>query len=49
MPIAIIRGLKYEKSEQGVKEFLFDLRIIRYGLVSSILETIKFRILEKIL
>jgi len=49
VPIAIIRGLKYEKSEQGVKEFLFDLRIIRYGLVSSILETIKFRILEKIL
>jgi len=48
IPIAIIRGLKYKESNEGIKDISYiglDKRIVRLGALLTLLETIKFKFL----
>jgi F420-0:gamma-glutamyl ligase len=47
-PIVIVRGLKYEKSEKGIKDILYPRKIARRALIKILFENIKFKILSTI-
>ena len=47
--IAIIRGLRYEKSEEGVKDVIYLREAVRKALGMIIWESIKFNVVSKIL
>ncbi|NHV97040.1 MAG: F420-dependent oxidoreductase [Thaumarchaeota archaeon] len=48
-PIAIIRGLRYEKGEEGVKGVIYPREAARKALRTIIWENIKFKIFSKLL
>jgi coenzyme F420-0:L-glutamate ligase/coenzyme F420-1:gamma-L-glutamate ligase len=48
-PIAIIRGLKYEKSEEGIRDVIYPREVFKKALRTIIWENIKFKIISKIL
>lgn len=46
IPVAIVRGLDYDKREVSIKDILIPSRIIRKTLIKTILTTVKCRILK---
>ncbi|MEM3891679.1 MAG: coenzyme F420-0:L-glutamate ligase [Nitrososphaerales archaeon] len=48
-PIAIIRGLEYEKSELGIKDVLYPRKMFREALKMLLWENIKFKFTYKLL
>jgi len=48
-PIAILRGLKFERSGRGVKDAAFSSEVVKMAFRMSLLETIKFKIISKLL
>jgi len=49
IPIVIIRGLKYEKSEKGIKDVTYSWKALREGLRLTIWESIRFKLLSMLL
>jgi len=47
-PIAIIRGLKYEKSEEGVIDVIYPREIFEKALRMLTWENIKFKLISKL-
>ncbi|MEM1661186.1 MAG: coenzyme F420-0:L-glutamate ligase [Candidatus Bathyarchaeia archaeon] len=48
IPVAIIRGLKYEKSEKGIKSVTYPRKAIREALKMLTKENFKFKLLSKL-
>lgn len=48
-PVVILRGLKYEKSEKGVGDVTYSSELLREALRMSAWETIKFKLISKLL
>lgn len=48
MPVAIIRGLRYEKSERGIKDIAYSRKVFREALKAVIWESIKFKMVSKL-
>lgn len=49
MPVVIIRGFKYEKSEKGIAEVVYPEKVLRKTLLLLAWENIKFKIISKLL
>jgi F420-0:gamma-glutamyl ligase len=47
--VVIVRGLKYEKSEKGIKDVLYPRKIARRALLRVLFENVKFKIISTIL
>ncbi|MEM1565547.1 MAG: coenzyme F420-0:L-glutamate ligase [Candidatus Bathyarchaeia archaeon] len=47
-PVAIIRGLRYEKSEKGVKDIVYSRKVLREALKAVIWESVKFKLVSKL-
>jgi len=48
-PVAIIRGLRYEKSEGGVKDIVYSRKMFREAFKAVVWESVKFKLLSKLL
>lgn len=48
VPIAIIRGLKYERSEKGISDVIYPKKILGRALRELIWENIKFRLISRV-
>jgi coenzyme F420-0:L-glutamate ligase/coenzyme F420-1:gamma-L-glutamate ligase len=49
VPVVIIRGLRYEKSEKGVKDFAYPEKAFSEALRMALLDNIKFKVVSKFL
>ncbi|MHA1506549.1 MAG: coenzyme F420-0:L-glutamate ligase [Candidatus Asgardarchaeia archaeon] len=49
IPIAIVRGFNYERSEKGTGDTTFPEGLIRRAFISVLWETLKFKIISKVL
>ncbi len=45
VPVVVVRGLKYERSEKGVRDVLYPVNILRKAIKLMIWEYVKFKIL----
>ncbi|MEM3873115.1 MAG: coenzyme F420-0:L-glutamate ligase, partial [Nitrososphaeria archaeon] len=48
IPVVIVRGLKYERSERGVKDVTYPRKALREALKMLTWENIKFKLLSKL-
>ncbi|MEM0095157.1 MAG: coenzyme F420-0:L-glutamate ligase [Candidatus Bathyarchaeia archaeon] len=47
-PVAIIRGLRYEKSEKGIKDITYSREVFRETLKAAVWEGVKFKLVSKL-
>ncbi|MDI6905726.1 MAG: coenzyme F420-0:L-glutamate ligase [Candidatus Bathyarchaeia archaeon] len=48
VPIAIVRGLTYEKSEKGIRDIAYPTPMLRKALSTALWENLKFRLVSKL-